>query len=541
MKIIRTHITDPFSLRGFERDQVYNGLDVCATAEILSPMREQLDVHTQATYDLERSLQGPVLEMRLRGVLVDQARKLDVIDDLWDSVEVLEHDLNRIVLEGVGLSEFNWRSPKDLQRLFYGELGLPPVRRAGRITIDDDARESLQDYPIAIQLVRHINTIAELSKKITVLQTEIDNDGRIRTSYNIAGTSTGRFSSSLSEFGTGGNLQNIEESLRSIFIADRGYKFAKFDGKACQSRIVGAIEWNLFGDGTYLDACESGDPHTSVARLTWPDMGWTGDLRVDRAIAERPFYRHHDHRYVCKKLGHGSNFGGQPPALAAETKLPVHIVAQFQPKYYVAFPAHLQRLAWTAEQLRTKGYLISLGGRKRYFFARRTERKTVNEAAAYDPQDTEAYVVNTAMLNIWRKNIAIVMFQDHDALTFMYPETEEDRILPLLREELIIPIPLAGGRELRIPYDCEIGWNKGKYCCGERKAECKGCQHKPNPDGLREYTGHDPRRRQPEVGLMDRLIHRSHRKPRRTANLATLGRDIDNLRSAGAESVDADE
>ena len=145
----------------------------------------------------------------------------------------------------------------------------------------------------------------DLGKKIAMLKTEIDPDGRMRTSYNIAGTSTGRFSSSFSEFGTGGNLQNVEESLRSIFIADPGYKFAKFDAKSGESFVVGAIEWNLFSDGKYLDACESGDPHTAVARICWPRLGWTGDLKHDKDIAETPYYRHYTYRFMCKKLGHG--------------------------------------------------------------------------------------------------------------------------------------------------------------------------------------------------------------------------------------------
>jgi hypothetical protein len=47
----------------------------------------------------------------------------------------------------------------------------------------------MEAYPIAQQIVRHINIMADLAKKISVLKTEIDPDGRIRTSYNIAGTS----------------------------------------------------------------------------------------------------------------------------------------------------------------------------------------------------------------------------------------------------------------------------------------------------------------------------------------------------------------
>jgi DNA polymerase I-like protein with 3'-5' exonuclease and polymerase domains len=49
----------------------------------------------------------------------------------------------------------------------------------------------------------------------------------MRTSYNIAGTRTGRLSSSFSEFGASGtNFQNIEERLREIFVADPGHKLA---------------------------------------------------------------------------------------------------------------------------------------------------------------------------------------------------------------------------------------------------------------------------------------------------------------------------
>ena len=67
MRIIRTDETDPFSLKGFDRDQTYNGLDCACTHEILEPMLAQLDDTTREVYRFERDLQGPVLEMGLRG------------------------------------------------------------------------------------------------------------------------------------------------------------------------------------------------------------------------------------------------------------------------------------------------------------------------------------------------------------------------------------------------------------------------------------------------------------------------------------------
>lgn len=496
MKIIRTHEMNPDDLSEFERDMVYNGLDCCVTLDVYDGLRPQLDNITANTYAFSKSLQAPTLEMRARGVLVDQVRKAEVIDEYYEIMERLEANLLRIVHDGVGMSTFNYRSTRDLQALFYDELGISPIRKAGRPTVDRGAREKLEIYPIAEQLVKHINLLTELGDKISVLKTAIDDDGRIRTSYNIAGTSTGRFSSSISEFGTGGNLQNVEESLRSIFIADAGYKFAKLDTKSGESFCVGGIEWNLFRDGRYLDACESGDIHTTVARLVWNDVEWTGDIKTDKALAELPFYRHYDRRFMCKKIGHGSNYNGMPPTLSEQAKVPLQLVKDFQPKYFQAFPAHKQWHTHVEETLRKNGYMVSLMGRKRWFFGRRSDASTLREAIAYDPQSSLADIVNQAMMNIWRENFVTIVAQEHDALVFMYPEKDEDKIIPRLQAGMIVPVKLKDGRIMSIPSDVAVGYNKGKY------------HPTKNPNGLMEYKGYDNRKRIKEPDILDRLVAR---------------------------------
>lgn len=498
-KIINTAVTMPTDMASqWELDMVYNGTDVLATRMVFDTIHPMLGPETSATYDFSRALQGPAMEMSLRGCLVDQARKAEVIDEFYDKIEMLERNLERIVLEGVGMPGFNWRSNNDLQTLFYHKLGIPAITFKGRPTVNRNALEKMEQYTIARPIVAHMSAMRELAKKIAVLKTGIDPDGRIRTSYNIAGTDTGRFSSSFSAFGTGGNLQNIEESLRSIFIADPGYKFAKCDAKSGESFVVGAIEWNLFNDPKYLEACESGDPHTAVARICWPNLGWTGNLKQDKHLAETPYYRHYTYRFMCKKLGHGSNYGGFPTTLASQTKLPIEVVQAFQPKYFGAFPAHQEWQQHVQSTLATRGFLISLTGRKRWFWGRRTEPDTIRAAIAFDPQGSLADIVNRAMLNIWRKNYVIIMFQDHDAITFMYPEHLEDEIIPRIIDDLIERVPLANGRELAIPYDCKVGWNKGDY------------DPIKNPEGLKDYTGSETRKRQKEAGLLDRVVRRAY-------------------------------
>src|SRR5216684_8025729 len=489
MKIVKTHERNPEDIEDQQqREDIYNGLDCAITSEILEVLLPQLDDHTTPTYAFSRALQGPVLEMQLRGILVDQGRRQEVIDLYAERIDQLEGQLEQIVLDGVGMPTFSWRSNPDLQKLFFGYLGIPVIRKQGRPTTDHKALEKMQTFLVARPIVNHLLTMRELAKKIDFLRTGVDPDGRIRTSYNISGTNTGRFSSSYSEFGTGGNLQNVEESLRSVFISDWGWKFAKFDAKAGESYCVGAIEGNLFNDWRYLDAVESGDVHTAVARICWPQLEWTGNLKRDKTIAERPFYRHHSYRFMCKKLGHGSNYGGQPTTLAMQTNLPEPVVIGFQPKYFGAFPAHLRWHASVDGQLRTVGNLITLTGRKRWFFGRRNDPSTLREAIAYDPQGSLADIVNRAMLRIWRKRTAILMMQDHDALTFMYPEEIESEIIPAIQADLVEEIPLKNGRTLAIPYDCKTGWNKGDYS-------------EKNLDGLKDFHGHDERQRTPEVSL----------------------------------------
>lgn len=499
-RIVNTATSLPQDLPDqFTREMVYNGTDVLATLIACDQMLPQLGPETSATYDFERSLQGPAMEMGLRGVKVDLARRAEVLDELYDHMDQLERQLSRIVLEGAGMPGFNWRSPQDRQALFYDRLEIPAIKRQGRPTVDRAAREKLMGYTIAQPFVIHLNAMADIEEKIKKLKSKVDPDGRIRTTYNIAGTDTGRFSSSFSIYGSGGNLQNVEEALRSLFISDPGMKWCKVDAKQIQSRIVGAIQWKLFKNGTYLDACESIDLHTYVAKLVWPGLPWSGDKVHDKSIAETKFYRHYTRRDLTKKLGHGTNFGGMPQTLSQQTGVPLDLVQAFQPLYMDAFPGHLEWHDWVAAQLARVGYITGITGRKRWFWDRRNSPDTIRAAIAYDPQNSEAFIVNSAMRKIWWADLATIMMHEHDGLVYQYPEDREDEIVPTLLKMLEVPIDIGHGRTLVVPYDASVGWNRGKF------------DARSNPEGLRDYTpGDQGRRRSAEVSILDRPIRRSH-------------------------------
>lgn len=480
-----------------EKLWVYNGLDCCLTVEIFNVISQGLDNLTRGTYEFSKSLQAPILEMNMRGVLIDEVQRHELVMTYREELVKLETQLLRILSEGLGWATFNWRSNAQLIKLFYDQMNISPVKKRntkGEMvpTVNREALEKLKGYFYAQPIISHILAMRDLGKRIGVLETEIDPDGRIRTSYNIAGTTTGRLSSSMSDFGTGTNLQNIEQRLRRIFISDPGFKFANIDLKSGDSFGVGMILAERFGSSKYLDACESGDIHTAVARLAWKDLPWpeTGQ----KAFADSTEgYRGHSIRDLSKKLGHGTNYYGKPHTMARHTKLPVDVITDFQRRYFNEFPLELWHTG-VQSQLLTHGYLVTLLGRKRWFFGRRNDDTTLREAIAYEPQSITSDTINRGMLALWRENICQLLLQVHDSILVQYPEDLEDTLLPRILKLVEQPITLSSGRVVTIPAEAKVGWNWANWS-------------PTNPDGLKELKGQkDERRRQPQTTIMDRSL-----------------------------------
>lgn len=299
---------------------VYNGLDCALTLEIFEEISSLYNAPPDI-YSFSRALQAPVLEMMCRGFRVDEYERQAAIRDIRQLISTLERQL-QILAFAVWDKELNPRSPKQLLEFFYGRMKLPEIwtsqKGVRKLSMNMETLEKLEVYLHARPIIAHILRIRELSKMLSVLETEIDPDFRMRTSYNIGGTESGRFSSSANAFGTGTNIQNLRQdpdwrqddgkykvSLRKIFIADPGMKICGIDLEQAESREIGWQLGVLFDDWTYLDACEAGDLHTKTCQLIWDNLGWTGDPKADRKLADQNFYRQFSYRDMSKRGGHG--------------------------------------------------------------------------------------------------------------------------------------------------------------------------------------------------------------------------------------------
>jgi len=487
VKTTRTDLLRPDTLKSeTEKLWIYNGLDCCVTLEVLEATLPQLDNLTGGTYNLSRALQAPVLEMNMRGVLIDERERQRAIVDYRNDTERLEEQLRNIVWEGAGYTAFKdsgktkaWRSNNLVATLLYDVIRLPEIRKRNERgalvrTVNREALERLQSHFIAYPIISHILALRDIGKKISVLETEVDSDGRVRTSYNIAGTTTGRFSSSLNDFGSGGNLQNIEERLRRVFISDPGMKFANIDLEQADSRNIGALCWNVYRDDLYLNACESGDLHTTVAKMSRPSLSWPGDRKGDRDLAEQPYYRHHSLRHMCKMLGHGTNYMGSAFEMSRQTKIEQGVIKEFQELYFRTFPAIPKLHEWVKTQLIETGHLVTPLLRKRWFFGKRDENDTLKQAVAFLGQSMTADEMNHAMVKTWNLGVAQLLMQGHDSLLIQYPEEKENEIIPQVLEAMRVPIELEGGRVFCVPVDVKVGWNWAN------KTE-------DNPNGLAKY------------------------------------------------------
>lgn len=503
---LKTTTLNPSALGAMETLWVYNALDSALTLEVRDAIRPQLDEVTRKTYEFSLSLQAPVLDMMRRGLRVDAERRLVLIVELEGKAGFLQGRLNEMAF-ALWARPLNPRSPKQVDDFFYNFMKLPEVRirksngERGRTT-NRDALEKLADYFQASIFISHILRIRELGKLAATLRSELSPDGRMRCSFNIAGTETGRFSSSSDAFDAGTNLQNQTEKLRRIYVADPGKKFASFDLKTGESFAVGIICKLLNLGSGYLEACAGGDLHTTACKLVWPSLGWTGNSKEDRRIAERPFYRHFSFRDMAKRGGHGTNYYGTPWTMAKHLKVERELIEEFQRQYFRAFPEIKAWHTWVAQELQTSAVLTTLMGRRRTFFGRVRDDTTLREAIAFEPQSCIADFTNQWLLRVHRDvSECELLLQVHDSLLVQFnddPVVERTVIKKV--QECARQITMGRGTDvITIPTDASTGWNWGKV-------DPRGKHHLDlNPDGLLDCgSSPDTRRRSPTPGVLDR-------------------------------------
>ena len=208
---------------GWEAHLRYNAEDALRTYECATELRAQ--IHAQGfgeLWELEKAKNQLALSMMRRGIAIDRAKRSEMGFQLQFELERINSWLNKIIPQDyITNSDFApknskklWHSSGKQQKdLFYRILGFPTKRsrKTGNETLDAEALERLRkDVPWASRLWDAL----ELQRSIgvfhnTFISADLEPDGRMKCSFNTAGTETFRWSSSTNAFWRGTNLQNI--------------------------------------------------------------------------------------------------------------------------------------------------------------------------------------------------------------------------------------------------------------------------------------------------------------------------------------------
>ena len=511
MPIIETSSLSPNNLLPLsDQHQIYCGLDNCVMTEVREEQeKEPQRPRAQTIYNFERALQAPYLEIMLRGFAVDQTARSEAVSSLNSRIAQLQQTLQTFSL-AISDSPTNPGSHVQVKQLFYEALRLPEIwlsqKGERKLSSNRETLEKLHErYLYARPFVNCILGIRDLTKQLQFFETEIDSDGRFRTSYNIAGTETGRPSSSKNAFGTGGNAQNIAPALRYIFTSDPGFKLCVIDYEQVEARDVGFFEGCLFNDWKFLDACESGDLHTTNCKLIWPELPWTLSPIDNRRLADSIFYRDFTYRDMSKRGGHLTNYYGTAYTAARHLKVPQSVTEEFQARYckggfdskgqeiIPAYPAHPQYWQWCSQQLQTEHCLTTPFGRTRHFFGRPEDDTTLREAIAFLPQSTTADRTNLGLWRVWKYLPQVqLLAQTYDSITFQYPESaDETEIIETALDLLKVELRSPSDRSYIVPGEAKVGWNWGNLVTKEDQEKAlKAGKKVPrlNPGGLTKWN-----------------------------------------------------
>lgn len=488
----------------------YNCLDTVYTLEIALAQRQAIQsmvasqrapwISLPAVHEFQQKMFWPVLKAMQRGVLIDQQKRKDLIAEVQEQLKHRE----QFLVDTLG-HPLNPRSPKQMMTFFYEDLKLPvQYTRAtkgipARPTLNDDALMKLARIePITRPVINCIADIRTLGQFLSnFLLKELDIDGRMRCSYNIGGSESGksapktyRLSSSENAFGSGTNLQNIPSekskslgkaaargniaaigdpyqfpNIRSMFVPDPGHTW--FDGDLDRADLQVVV---YEADDTMLKAAlkMGADIHLMNAFI----LERKEPPPLEELVETHPKYRDHRgplklQREFAKVFCHGTNYGGGARTMAANTGRTVADIDRAQRLWFGAHPGIKKWHDRVEAQIKKFRFVENRFGYRWYIFDRIDA--LLPEAIAWIPQSTVSVVINRIWMNIYETfkapelpNVEVLM-QVHDSLCGQFKTAEREIVIPKIKECGKVTIPYEDS--LVIPFGLklsEVSWGEVK-------------------------------------------------------------------------------
>jgi len=438
----------------------------CADADMTLRLKGIFEPELKAWGNWELFTQ---LEMRLVPALVTIERNgviLDIPALKKMSVELGEQmaEIEDKIYEAAG-HHFNLNSPQQLSDVLFSELKLPKTKRTKTgYSTDAQAIEELkkrlkENEGYVPEILVHLLEYREISKLKSTYVDALPRlvnpiTGRVHTSFNQAGSATGRMSSS------DPNLQNIPvrtemgKRVRDAFVApDRGWLLLSADYSQIELRILAHISQ----DSQLLEAFHRGeDIHAATASQVY-------SVALDQVTP--------DMRRFAKVINFGVLYGMSEYGLSVRSDLTVNEASPIIKSYFQKYPGINRYLEETKRFARANGYVQTLLGRRRYLPEVRSPNFQVRSAAErmainMPIQGTAADIIKVAMVNIHqrmeeRKLRSRMVLQVHDELIFEVPRGEEGEMRDMVQELMPqMPDPLRLSVPLKVDIKAGFTWGE---------------------------------------------------------------------------------
>lgn len=392
--------------------------------EIMSPKLDAWNL-TDLYQSAELPLCQVLADMERTGCLVDR----DALSDFGRRMSDRIADRERAVYQMAG-KEFNIQSPKQLGTVLFDELKLPHGKKTKTgWSTNADVLESLRGESPIVEAVLDYRQYAKLkSTYADGLLKAIGDDGRVRTSFQMTATATGRLSSAEP------NLQNIPtrtdlgSEIRKMFLPSAGYVLVDADYSQIELRLLAHISGDDAMRRAFLDGA---DIHTATA------------AQVFRVTPEEvtPEMRRH-----AKAVNFGIVYGISAFSLSQDIGVSVADAKAYMDGYFEAFPGVRRYMDDVIRQARERGYVETLFHRRRELpelSASKHSVRAFGERVALNApiQGTAADVMKLAMCAVWRRlkadcPAAKLVLQIHDELIAECPEADAERVAGILKEEM---------------------------------------------------------------------------------------------------------
>jgi DNA polymerase I len=391
------------------------------------------------------------IEMPSMEVLYTMERNGVLIDANMLNIQSNEIGMRLVELENkayeLAEQKFNLGSPKQLQEILFGKLGIKPIKKtpSGAPSTDEDVLQELAlDYPLPKVLLEY-RGLAKLKSTYTDKLPKMINPktGRVHTSYNQAVAITGRLASS------DPNLQNIPvrtaegRRIREAFIAPAGSHIVSADYSQIELRIMA----HLSQDKGMLTAFANNE---DIHRATAAEI-----FGIERDVVDS------EQRRYAKVINFGLIYGMSAFGLAQNLNIERGAAASYIERYFARYPGVRQYMDDTRELAKQKGYVETYFGRRLWVpeinSPNGTRRAGAERAAINAPmQGTAADLIKLAMIAVHNWLISEhlqskLIMQVHDELVLEVPDAE----LELVKQKL--PELMQNVAKLDVPLLAEVG------------------------------------------------------------------------------------